>query len=113
MKYHKIRNVPMDVCTAEQKLAYNVAFRCHISFGDKIRSVIDAGYPEMDIADLVFQARDIMLNFLREDLEKHNKKYDIDAVFCALNAGLRAYIEHPHIYSNYEDIGKAFPAYYL
>ena len=27
MKYHKIRNVPLNVCTAEQKIAYNLACR--------------------------------------------------------------------------------------
>jgi len=25
MKYHKIRNVPLKVCTAEAKIAYNLA----------------------------------------------------------------------------------------
>ena len=26
MTYHKIRNVPLEVCTAEQMVAYNIAF---------------------------------------------------------------------------------------
>lgn len=26
MKYHKINGVPLDECTAEQKIAYNLAF---------------------------------------------------------------------------------------
>ena len=25
MKYHKIKNIPLEVCTAEQKIAYNLA----------------------------------------------------------------------------------------
>ena len=31
MKYHKIAGVEKAVCTAEQKIAYNLAFRAHIA----------------------------------------------------------------------------------
>ena len=26
MKYHKIKNIPLTECTAEQKIAYNLSF---------------------------------------------------------------------------------------
>lgn len=32
VKYHKIRNVPLEVCSAEQKIAYNLAFNIHINY---------------------------------------------------------------------------------
>ena len=32
MKYHKIRKIEKTVCAAEQMIAYNIAFRQHISY---------------------------------------------------------------------------------
>ena len=37
MKYHKIRNIDIKTCTAEQKIAYNMAFSADITFGDRFR----------------------------------------------------------------------------
>ena len=39
LKTRKIRNVPKNVCTAEEKLAYNIAFRIEIGYGDLIRKL--------------------------------------------------------------------------
>ena len=108
MKYHKIKNVEKSTCTAEQKIAYNCAFLifedCRYNWlgnRDKARSVLE--YHEH--------------NAIREQLERLKEKgckYDIDAIQCALNAGLHDYIfGAEHILNSYEDIGKAFPANYL
>lgn len=74
MKYHKIPNVEKSVCTAEQMIAYNIAFRLHISYANQ---------------------------------------FEEDAIFSALLAGLYNYLSNFHIFSSYEDIGRAFPAHYL
>ena len=39
LKTRKIRNVPKNVRTAEEKLAYNIAFRIEIGYGDLIRKL--------------------------------------------------------------------------
>ena len=41
------------------------------------------------------------------------KKYDIDAIQAALNAGMENYFNGCSILSSYEEIGKTFPALYL
>ena len=108
MKYHKIRGVEKTVCTAEQKIAYNCAFLifedCRYNWlgnTDKARWVLE--YHEH--------------NAISEQLERLKEKgckYDIDAIQCALNAGLHDYIfGTEHVLNSYEDIGKAFPANYL
>ena len=32
IKYHKIKNVSIEICTAEQIIAYNLAFNIHINY---------------------------------------------------------------------------------
>lgn len=95
MKYHKIRNVPMNVCTAEQKIAYNIAF-AHYEIAGTYHSYAEAAQ------NFVSWCKDSI------------KNYDIDAVFCALNAGLENYCKAKYrILSSYEEIGRMFPANYL
>ena len=102
MKYHKIRNVPLSVCTAEQKVAYNLAW----AWG---RTLADGGcfstWPEIarKLCELYTMGYDYTPG-----------KYDIDAIFCALNAGLENYYHAKyHILGSYEEIGRMFPANYL
>lgn len=96
MKYHKIRNIPLDVCTVEQMVAYNLASTYAI---DCVKSGKFHTYAEI--------AQYITANF-------YNGKYDIDTVFCALNAGIEAYCKAKyHILTSYGEIGKMFPANYL
>lgn len=109
MKYTKIRNIPLDVCTAEQKIAYNLAFRAHISFQDKFNTLKAEQKFETVISEFIS-------DIIRFEIKEYSQNYtigNIDAIFSALNAGLRNYFEKPFIASNYDDIGKAFPANYL
>jgi hypothetical protein len=111
MTYHKIRGVDKSVCTAEQKIAYNLAFHAHISFQnnyDKARSVSAAC-----VSALVGEIVALSLKNYRSAYDYKPGKYDEDAIFCALNAGISAYLERPFIASDYATIGKAFPAHYL
>lgn len=109
MKYHKIRGVPMEVCTAEQKIAYNLAFRLHISHGDKYK-FIAKNYSKIVLSNVENQLIDEAFRLWEND---GTERYDIDAIFSALRAGLNDYLLHHFIAADYERIGKAFPAHYL
>lgn len=113
MTYHKIRNVPLEVCTAEQMVAYNIAFATHINYQDKYDKA--KAISSICADDLV---RDIILmevqNFKRGMEEGlYKKNFDIDAIQACLNAGLVNYLDHFFIATDYEKVGKAFPAHYL
>lgn len=112
MKYHKIRGVPIDVCTAEQKIAYNLAFHAHITFGDRFKKWVNEEKPfEIAISDAVFN----MVKFEIEDFTRNYSKtiYDIDAIQAALLYGLKDYLLNYFIATSYDAIGKTFPANYL
>ena len=34
MNYHKIPGIEKNICTAEQKIAYNIAFNINVNHGD-------------------------------------------------------------------------------
>lgn len=108
MKYHKIKNIPLDVCTAEQKIAYELAFRIHVGAGD----IYNAALKRSAIcADEVLRKR-LKIQF-DSWLELYGGKFNDDAIYSCLLAGLADYLEKPFIATGYEEIGKAFPAYYL
>lgn len=110
MKYHKIRKVPLDVCTCEQKIAYNIAFRIDINHGDDFRRQF-ASVPQMAVSDFI---HDIIRQYIGYYVNSnYGTTYNIDAIFSCLNAGLEDYLKKPFIASDYEKVGKAFPAYYL
>ena len=111
MKYHKIHNVEKSVCTAEQMIAYNIAFRLHISYADEFKKVnaVNQGEARADCVDLAREG----LKWYRMSYSYKPGKYDEDAIFSALLAGLYDYLAEFRIFANYEDIGIAFPAHYL
>lgn len=111
MKYHKIPKVDKSVCTAEQMIAYNIAFRLHISYADQFKKVnaVNPGAARADCADLAMEG----LKNYKAAYSYKPGKYDEDAIFSALLAGLYDYLSDFHIFSSYEDIGRAFPAHYL
>jgi hypothetical protein len=100
MKYHKIRNVAKEVCTCEQMIAYNLASSCH----DAIKRKGFATVPD---------ASRWLMKIYRNGYDYKPGKYDEDAIFCALNAGLEAYCKRPFVAFNYYQVGEAFPAHYL
>lgn len=109
LKYHKIRGVNMDVCTAEQKIAYNIAFRLEISYGDIFRK--HGTLSEAAKAEAI--ARYIQKGMRDYTLANENSRYNVDAIFAALNAGLKNYLESSHhILTSYAEVGEAFPANY-
>ena len=108
MKYHKIRNVEKTVCAAEQKIAYNIAFR-HLSSYKSDFEQVNASDPEAGKSFCEKLARNGLLLF-RKGYDYKPGKFDEDAIFYSLNAGLYGYLSKPFIASSYETIGKAFPA---
>lgn len=95
MKYHKITGVDMDICTAEQIIAYNLAH----SYGDCVSNT-----------DMIFNVP-VAAKWL---LNLYSGKYDRDAIFCALNAGLAKYLSAGSpILTSYKSVGDYFPAEYM
>ena len=110
MKYHKIRGIDLNVCTAEQKIAYNLAFRAHITFEETYKKAVTVS--AICASDALEQIIDFEMNAFRSSYS-YTGKFNEDAIKSALRAGLSDYLLHFHLYSTYEEIGKAFPAYYL
>lgn len=108
LKYKSIRGVAKNVCTAEQKIAYNIAWRLHLDHGDEYKHL----EPGLDR----FQA---CVRMIAEGLEEYALAYDykpgqynLEAIQAALEGGLQDYFDGKyHILGSYEDIGRAFPAY--
>ena len=108
---HKIRNVSRDVCTAEQKIAYNLAFRCHISHQDEFNRVKAIGNQAAISEGISCMIRQALRDY-QAAYAYTSGKYDLDAIFHALHAGLLEYMNRPRILSSYEAIGQAFPILY-
>ena len=107
MKYHKIINIPLSVCTAEQKLAYN--FAC--MYYNEIKAAYDKCTCNFQKSDIIHQGVDYILNRLSEQVKN---RYNVDAIQCCLQSGLETYLNCKyHIIASYEEIGKIFPALYL
>ena len=112
MKYHKIRKVPLEVCTAEQKIAYNIAFSAHINFQEKYdaaRKISEVC--RIDVINQILNCE--MENYERTYCDGKQSRYDIDAIFSALRSGIDEYLKKPFIATDYKSIGKSFPANYL
>lgn len=108
MRLHKIRGVEKEVCTVEQKIAYNMAFNAHINFGDQYEKIKASGC-EAAIAECVIKIRDAELRWYQDNPNYKNVKCDIDGVFVALNNGLRNYLDRFFIANDYKTIGERFP----
>lgn len=110
IKYHKICGVPLEVCTAEQKIAYNLAFRAHITFQD------DYNWNKTHVCKgelLAFISYVVDFEIRQYKRECANCNYDIDGIQSALRAGLENYLEKFTIAHDYKTIGRLFPARYL
>lgn len=96
MTFKKIPNVGKDICTAEQKIAYNFAFRYRDFDGSK------------ELTDLLLVVvADIKCN------PKLMKRYDIDSIIHCLRNGYIEYRKnHPAILTDYKTIGEIFYSLY-
>lgn len=100
----------MLVCTAEQKIAYNLAFATY----DCIKKQYDKAPTEIYKSEIVSYGISKMLENYRLSWGYKEGRYNEDAIFCCLNAGFRDYMNgDAHIASSYKQIGEWFPAHYL
>lgn len=111
-KYHKIRGIEKSVCTAEQMIAYNVAHNYTYKYRETWKKTKD-NHDRLVQKDFIFEAINLCMKMIMDN-ETICKKYNIDAIQAALNAGMENYWNSKYsIFTNYEDVGKMFPAYYL
>lgn len=96
MKKYKIRNVDIEVCSAEQKIAYNFLFSWTLNKHDKdyaYKCVKDSIYEEMEGKRVCIHPTNW-------------KKYNIDYILELFYRNYDKYIESGKpIFSNYEDLG--------
>lgn len=101
MTLHKIPRVDKSTCAAEQKIAYNIAFRIGID--------CRYNWDEISAAAETAAIEDYKNAWLR-DYPRDAQKYDTGAIFCALRAGLHDYLRGGcRLLSSFEAIGQAFP----
>lgn len=109
MKYHKIRGIELNICTAEAMIAYNVAFLVR----NDILKAYEKCTCDFQRVDVVHEGVSLCMERLSFN-DKINKKYNIDAIFSCLNAGLEEYLNAKHrILMSYEEIGNIFKSLYL
>lgn len=106
MKFHKIRGVEKSVCTVEQMLAYNMAFRCHIGYGDEFKKLESA----IAKSEAVEKLTRMHLRYLKRSTG--SIRYNEDAVFHLLMAHLQEYLEKHFIANSYEQVGNFFTSLY-
>ena len=101
MSLHKIRGVDKAVCSAEQKIAYNIAWR----IGGDCRY----NWSAFSAEDERGAVEDYRRAWLR-DYPSAARKYDTDAIFAALASGLHDYLTSGgRIMTSYAEVGRAFP----
>ena len=103
-KLHKIPRVDLAVCSAEQKVAYNLAFAYSDTFRAEF-SKVDTTDPEAATQACV----EIAERWYRQGYDYEPDRYNEEQIFNALRAGLPKYLEKPFIATDYKAIGAAFP----
>lgn len=114
MKYHKIRNIPLDVCTCEAKIAYNLAFLYATEYRNAYKKNA-TNISKIAVSELVSEAVNWCIKMWKngEPYQTTPDKYNIDLIFCCLNAGMENYFKSDYaILSTYEEVGKTFPSLY-
>lgn len=106
MKMHKIRGVDKEICTAEQKIAYNYAFR-YRNIMERIR---DSDTTAMAKEESYQQVVDWVIRGVKDN--GIDKKYNIDAIVHCFRNGIKNYLNRFSIITSYEEIGKTFECLY-
>lgn len=106
LRCKKIYDIDKNICTCEQKIAYNYAF----SWSDKGKQILNADTPEFVKAEAI----ESIIDFVKKDIASRDdmKKYNHDAIIIAFRQGFKKYCKNWFIAADYESIGKAFPIPY-
>lgn len=106
MKVHKIRGIDRAVCCAEQKIAYNIAWRLALRYRDSYKKQIAENPPRLAIHE--YFAEMLHAGMKEWSYNKDYNKYNTDAIQTALRNGIEKYFNNYFIASDYECIGKCF-----
>ncbi|MGN0595002.1 MAG: hypothetical protein ACI4I6_07580 [Hominimerdicola sp.] len=106
MKCHKIRNVPLEACTVEQKIAYNLA----LCWRDIIlKEYNNALTPSKKTEVISLYVNKLMHNYTL-GYDYIPGEYNEDAIRSALCAGLEGFINtRYYIFVSYKEIEELFP----
>lgn len=108
MKMHKIRGIDKNICTCEQKIAYNYAFKWY----PQLKNIYNSNNAQFVKCD----GYQKIIDFVADSIKTNgiDKKYNIDAIIHCFRNGIKNYMEFNNsgIITNYEDIGKIFICLY-
>lgn len=104
--YHQIKSIPIDVCSAEQKLACNMMEKSYNLFKNRWNSAKDSVAKTRIAADIVSFAVDIV----ESSRSKAKEKYDMTEVIKIMYVSIFDYMNHPKTIDpkDYNEIGKIF-----
>ena len=102
IKCKKINGIDKNICTCEQKIAYNYAF----SWSEAYKRRITECTTEIQKTEVLQGIIDCIIKDIssREDMQKYNP----DAIIVAFRNGFKSYCNKFFVASNYEQIGKVF-----
>lgn len=106
MKMHKISYIDKNICTCEQKIAYNYAFM----WCESLRKIYDSDNSEV----VKREAYQEIINHVIDSIKAHgtDQRYNIDAIIHCFRNGIENYIKGSSVLWSYEEIGKTFPCLY-
>lgn len=106
MKMHKIRGVDKNICTAEQKIAYNYAFSHRI--------ILEKIYKSDNTKVVKAEAYQDVISLVTKCIKNNgiDKRYNIDAIIHCFRNGIENYMKQYSILTSYEEIGKTFVCLY-
>lgn len=88
VKVKKIRNIPLEVCVAEQVAAYNLAYDLASTFKD-LSSAVEHAADRVQNSDCVKANTDLILDIFEQNYMR--------------------FLEKPAILFSYTEVGKQFP----
>lgn len=96
-------------------IAYNLAFTYATDYRNTYKKNASR-VSESAISDFIHEAVNWCMKMWKdgEPYQTTPNKYNIDLIFCCLNAGMENYFKGDYaILSSYEEIGRTFPSRYL
>lgn len=103
-RLHKLQNVSVSTCSAEQKLAYDLA----VVYGDVYAPLYRKAADETEKEKVLRQAVDAMVCRYITSYSFSAGKRDVNALRTALRNGLPEHFRHPEYIHEYATIGKRF-----
>ena len=106
MKMHKIYGVDKNICTAEQKIAYNYAF----SHRNWLETIYKSDSTEVAKSEAYQDVISLVTKRIKDN--GTDKKYNIDAIIHCFRNGIENYMKQHSILNSFEQIGKSILCLY-